>query len=72
LVEQDHVGLDVEETKGDLPVAEGLLSSLGRDKPADEKSELRNYMANRPQNTVRILIKYIVSPIFFLYHLMYF
>jgi len=37
----------------------------------NEKSDLENYIANRPQNTIWILIKYIVLLIFFLYQFMY-
>ena len=92
MVEQDHVGLDVEETEGDLPVAErfkferhhSILAYRPRlyrrrafqtseeIRPTDERSGLRNYIVNRPQNTVRTLIKYVVSPISFLCYLMYF
>jgi hypothetical protein len=91
LVEEDDIGLNIEETEGYFPVAEGFkserhhliltyrpltsqkegLSNFGRDKPADERSELRNYIANRPQNTIWILIKYIVLLIFFLHQFMY-
>ena len=37
----------------------------------NEKSDLENYIANRPQNTIWILIKYIVLLIFFLHQFMY-